>query len=77
MRKVAALALVAVLGGCASAQERAMAQASADHNACLAYGAQPRTPAYVQCRVALDEGRRTRAAAWWALQSHAYTVTRT
>jgi hypothetical protein len=58
------MASAAVLGGCANkpdpavqAQTNAQARAADDDAKCRSYGAKPGEPAYVQCRVALDNER--------------------
>jgi len=54
----AALAAAAsILAGCASEAERAARWAAVDDAKCKSYGAQPGTPAYVQCRAQLDAAR--------------------
>jgi hypothetical protein len=57
------IAMAIVLAGCANkpdpAQLQAIAQAraAADDAKCQSYGAKPGEPAYIQCRVALDNQR--------------------
>ena len=64
MRPVVVIILAASLVGCASEAERQARQAerlerlaAADDAKCKGYGAQPGSPAYVQCRAQLDAAR--------------------
>jgi len=71
MRIVAALAIALTLGSCAEyqaqqqaqAQAQAQAQQASDDAQCQSYGAAPGSPAYIQCRMNLDNQRSQMRAA--------------
>jgi len=51
------LLVALLLGGCMTTEERIAAHAAEDNQKCVGYGAQPGTPAYVNCRAQLDSAR--------------------
>jgi hypothetical protein len=53
MRIGTALLVCCILGGCQTTEERV----AADDRQCQSYGVQPGSPAYVQCRMNLDNNR--------------------
>jgi hypothetical protein len=53
MAVLAVVALVISLSGCQTTEERV----AADDRQCQSYGVQPGSPAYVQCRMNLDNNR--------------------
>jgi hypothetical protein len=59
MRFFAIAAFATLLSGCAATRAEL---AAADDEKCRGYGAQPATPAYVQCRTQLDATRATAGA---------------
>jgi hypothetical protein len=59
MRFFTVAAFAALLSGCAATRAEL---AAADDEKCQSYGAQPATPAYVQCRTQLDVTRTTARA---------------
>lgn len=58
MRFILVLGLAGALSGCMTAEER-MAR---DNDQCLSYGVQRGSPAYVDCRMKLDQNRANIAA---------------
>jgi len=65
LRLMLAFTLSTLLTGCmpgSSPEDRAVAVVAADDRQCQAFGAQPWTPAYIRCRLAINE-RRQRSAA--------------
>jgi hypothetical protein len=77
MKLVVAIMLAASLAGCMSEAERKARFAAIDDGKCQGYGAQPGTPAYVQCRAQLDAARTqaqaTAAAGMAAVPTPVYT----
>lgn len=58
LRVGALIALAITKNGCAEYQaQRAQAMADNDDAQCQSYGAQPGSPAYIQCRMNLDNQR--------------------
>ena len=57
-----ALTLASLVSGCVTSEDRAAAVIAADDDACRSYGAQPWTPVYLRCRVAMDRQREAVAA---------------
>ena len=53
MRQIAALVLITLLTGCQTTEDRI----AADDRRCQSYGTKPGDPAYVQCRMGLDNNR--------------------
>src|SRR5580692_4136177 len=62
LRLSLALTLATLLSGCMTSEDRAAAVIAADDDQCRSYGAQPWTPAYVRCRLAISERRQESAA---------------
>jgi hypothetical protein len=67
MRIIAACIVALTLAGCADYEARQQAQAQAqqanDDAQCQSYGAAPGSPAYIQCRMNLDNQRAQMRAA--------------
>jgi hypothetical protein len=57
MKPVIVIMLAASLAGCAGQAAYQARMAALDDGKCKGYGAQPGTPAYVQCRAQLDAAR--------------------
>ena len=57
MKLVIAIMLATSMAGCASEAEVKARMAAINDGKCKGYGAQPATPAYVQCRAQLDAAR--------------------
>jgi hypothetical protein len=53
------LLVVLLLAGCMTTEERIAKNNAEDSRKCLGYGAQPGSPAYVNCRAQLDAARTT------------------
>jgi hypothetical protein len=62
-----AFALATLLSGCMTSEDRAAAVVAADDDECRAYGAQPWTSPYIQCRMAITERRQETAEALTAV----------
>jgi hypothetical protein len=65
---IALTALLTLLAGCATHEQKAAEQAANDDTQCQSYGAKPATDPYIQCRVSLsqqhaqaDQARKQRA----------------
>jgi hypothetical protein len=63
MQKTFIIAILLLLTGCMSSEERMAANNAKDDQACLSYGAKPGTDAYVTCRAQLEGARRQADAA--------------
>ena len=52
---IALTAVVILIAGCASQEQKAAQQAAAEDAQCQSYGARPGTDAYIQCRLSLSQ----------------------